>query len=104
FEFSRLMEGASEYLGTSRTIPDRTLNSLEELEGKIGKIDDVLGPIPKQEELVGEIRAIEAEIKAETEESTAMASPGARSADQPDPLERAIPAPASTPVPPAKKS
>lgn len=72
FEFSRLVEGASEYLGTSRTVPDRTLNTLDELEGRIGKIDDILGPIPKQEELVGEIRAIEAEIKAETDESASM--------------------------------
>ncbi|MCI4367281.1 MAG: SPFH/Band 7/PHB domain protein, partial [Thermoplasmata archaeon] len=61
FEFSRLIEGASEYLGTSRTIPDRSLNNLDELEARIGKIDDVLGPIPKQEELIGEIKAIEAE-------------------------------------------
>jgi regulator of protease activity HflC (stomatin/prohibitin superfamily) len=72
FEFSRLMEGASEYLGTSRTIPDRGLNTLAELEAQIGKIDDILGPIPRQEELLTEIKSIEDEIKAETDESTAM--------------------------------
>ncbi len=78
FEFSRLIEGASEYLGTSRTVPDRSLNNLDELEARIGKIDDVLGPIPKQEELVGEIKAIEAEIKAETDESVAMTNTSAK--------------------------
>jgi regulator of protease activity HflC (stomatin/prohibitin superfamily) len=72
FEFSRLMEGASEYLGTSRQVPDRSLNSLDDLESKIGKIDDILGPIPRQEELLTEIKSIEDEIKAETDESTAM--------------------------------
>jgi regulator of protease activity HflC (stomatin/prohibitin superfamily) len=72
FEFSRLMEGASEYLGTSRQVPDRSLNTLSELEGQIGKIDDILGPIPRQEELLTEIKSIEDEIKAETDESTAM--------------------------------
>jgi regulator of protease activity HflC (stomatin/prohibitin superfamily) len=72
FEFSRLMEGASEYLGTSRSVPDRSLNTLGELEGAIGKIDDILGPIPRQEELLTEIKSIEDEIKAETDESTAM--------------------------------
>ncbi|HXQ93724.1 MAG TPA: SPFH domain-containing protein [Thermoplasmata archaeon] len=72
FEFSRLMEGASEYLGTSRTVPDRALSSLDELESRIGKIDDILGPIPRQDELLTEIKSIEDEIKAETDESTAM--------------------------------
>ena len=72
FEFSRLVEGASEYLGTGRQIPDRQLNSLADLEQKIGTMDDILGPIPKQEELMSEIRSIEDEIKAETDESSAM--------------------------------
>lgn len=76
FEFSRLMEGAAEYLGASRQVPDRPINSMEDLEKKIGTMDDILGPIPRQEELMTEIRSIEDEIKAETEESTSMISPG----------------------------
>ncbi len=104
FEFTRLMEGASEYLGTSRTVPDRTLNSLDELEGRVGKIDDVLGPIPKQEELVGEIKAIEDEIKSETMESQAMANPSGKPDDEDDdhdstPATAPAPAPAAKPAP-----
>ncbi|MGI0071096.1 MAG: SPFH domain-containing protein [Thermoplasmata archaeon] len=72
FEFSRLMEGASEYLGTSRQVPDRALNTLNDLEARIGSMDDILGPIPKQEELLTEIKSIEDEIKAESDESTSM--------------------------------
>jgi len=75
FEFSRLMEGASEYLGTSRTVPDRALSSIEELESKVGSMDDILGPIPKQDELMTEIRSIEEEIKAESVDATSMNSP-----------------------------
>jgi regulator of protease activity HflC (stomatin/prohibitin superfamily) len=75
FEFSRLMEGASEYLGTSRQVPDRALSSIEELEAKVGSMNDILGPIPKQEELMTEIRTIEDEIKADSVEATTMASP-----------------------------
>ncbi|MCI4349749.1 MAG: hypothetical protein L3J93_05990, partial [Thermoplasmata archaeon] len=41
--------------------------------------DDILGPIPKQEELMSEIKSIEDEIKAESEESTAMAGRGSSS-------------------------
>jgi regulator of protease activity HflC (stomatin/prohibitin superfamily) len=102
FELSRLVEGASEYLGTARTVPDRSLSSMDELEARIGKMDDVLGPIPKQEELTTEIKSIEDEIKAESDESVAMVGPinptgAARgaAADLPDPLgpRRAAPPP-----------
>ena len=80
-EFSRLVEGAADYLGTSRGVPDRPLNSMEDLEKHVGSVDDVLGPIPKQQELLTEIKSIEDEIKAESDESTAMVTPGARSRD-----------------------
>ncbi len=70
FEFSRLMEGASEYLGTGRRVPDRSLNTLDELEKRIGTMDDILGPIPKQEELLTDIKTIEAEIRAEGGDSS----------------------------------
>jgi regulator of protease activity HflC (stomatin/prohibitin superfamily) len=75
FELSRLMEGASDYLGVSRTVPDRSLSTLDELQKQIGSLDDVLGTVPKQQELLTEIKSIEDEIKAESEESTAMVSP-----------------------------
>jgi regulator of protease activity HflC (stomatin/prohibitin superfamily) len=75
FEFSRLMEGASEYMGTSRQVPDRALNTLDDLQARIGTLDNILGPIPKQEELLTEIKSIEDEIKAESDESTSMVSP-----------------------------
>ncbi|MCI4365521.1 MAG: SPFH/Band 7/PHB domain protein [Thermoplasmata archaeon] len=74
FEFSRLVEGASEFLGSGRQVPDRQLNALADLEKQIGSMDDILGPIPKQEELVTEIKSIEDEIRAESEASTAMIS------------------------------
>ena len=107
FEFSRLMEGASEYLGTSRTVPDRGLNTLDDLEKRIGSMDDILGPIPKQEELLTEIKSIEDEIKAESEESTSMVNPysskDAKAAvvapELPAPDEIAPPPPASQPTP-----
>jgi regulator of protease activity HflC (stomatin/prohibitin superfamily) len=76
FEFSRLMEGAADYLGTSRTVPERSINNLSELEQRIGSVDDVLGPIPKQAELLTEIRSIEEEIKAEAEATSALVEPG----------------------------
>ncbi len=80
FEFSRLMEGASDYLGVGRTVPERSLSSLDDLEKRMGSINDVLGPIPKQEDLTTEIQTIENEIKAEsgsTEQMISGSRPGA---------------------------
>ncbi len=102
FEFSRIVEGAAEYLGAGRQVPDRPLNSLSELEHQVGTMDEILGPIPKQDELMSEIRSIEEEIKAETDESTAMAV-GAKSKDStipglPQPDVVAPPPPVSPPA------
>jgi regulator of protease activity HflC (stomatin/prohibitin superfamily) len=80
FEFSRLMEGASEYMGTSRQVPDRSLNTIDDLEKRIGTMDNILGPIPKQEELLTEIKSIEDEIKAESAESTSIVAPFGKAA------------------------
>ncbi len=77
FEFSRLMEGASEYLGTSRGVPDRPLNTLDDLEKRIGTMDAILGPIPRQDELMTDIKSIEEELKAESGDSPAIPAPKA---------------------------
>ncbi len=84
FEFSRLMEGASEYLGTGRQVPDRSLSTLDELEKRIGTMDDILGPIPKQEELLTDIKTIEEEIRSEGSDDsllTPATGRGGRSSD-----------------------
>ena len=72
FEMTKLMEGAAEYLGVGRTVPERQISNIDELEKRLGSIDDVLGPIPKQAELTSEIRSIEDEIKAESAASEAV--------------------------------
>ena len=77
-ELTRLMEGASEYLGVGRGVPERTISNIDELEKRMGSADDVLGPIPKQAELSTEIRTIEDEIKAENAASEAVISGKAR--------------------------
>jgi regulator of protease activity HflC (stomatin/prohibitin superfamily) len=105
FEFSRLVEGASEYMGTSRQVPDRSLNTIDDLEKRIGTMDNILGPIPRQEELLTEIKSIEDEIKAESAESTSIVAPfgkAARSAGVPElpAADEIAPPPPSTAQPP----
>jgi regulator of protease activity HflC (stomatin/prohibitin superfamily) len=100
FEFSRLVEGASEYLGTGRAVPDRPINSLEDLEKRVGTMDDILGPIPKQEELMTDIKSIEEELKAEADDTTAIPAPrgvkGVSPAASLPPPEAIAPAPPET--------
>jgi len=74
FELTRLMEGAADYLGAGRTVAERGISSISDLEKIMGSIDDVLGPIPKQAELTSEIQTIEQEIKAENDASEAVIS------------------------------
>ncbi|MDE1821426.1 MAG: SPFH/Band 7/PHB domain protein [Euryarchaeota archaeon] len=110
FEFTRLMEGASEYLGVGRTVPERSLNDLSSLERTLGTPDDVLGPIPRQEELATEVQAIEEELKAENvddEDVNPPAPPAPRAgfsaARPPSPAPSPSPAPAAAPPAPAPK-
>jgi|Deesub1362A_J573_1020465.scaffolds.fasta_scaffold04528_2 regulator of protease activity HflC (stomatin/prohibitin superfamily) len=56
FEVTKLVEGASEYLGSARTVREHTPASIEELQRVIGTPDDVLGPIPKYQEIERDIK------------------------------------------------
>jgi regulator of protease activity HflC (stomatin/prohibitin superfamily) len=65
FELSRLMEGASEFVGASRKVPDRPEADLRILEEMMGPAHKVLGEIPTPEMIADELRYIEQETEAE---------------------------------------
>ena len=65
FEISKLLEGASEYIGFSRKVPERPLPTLEDIEKQVGKADEVLGKIPKPEDLKHELETIEQQMESE---------------------------------------
>ncbi len=65
FELTKLIEGASEYLGVGRLTPQREVTAMADIEASVGKADDVLGPIPKPEELRREMKAVEDALKKE---------------------------------------
>jgi regulator of protease activity HflC (stomatin/prohibitin superfamily) len=60
FELTKLVEGASEYLGIGRTTPAREITRTEDVERVVGKADEVLGPIPSPQELRDELKSLEA--------------------------------------------
>jgi regulator of protease activity HflC (stomatin/prohibitin superfamily) len=76
FEISKLVEGASQFIGAGSKIPDRPATSAAELEKIIGKADDVLGPIPSAQELRDEIQTLEKEMQQETLQSEQMVQLG----------------------------
>ncbi len=65
FEVSRLMEGASNYLGASREVPSREPTEIDSLEEIVGQADDILGEIPGRDEMKQKIDKIEKKVKEE---------------------------------------
>lgn len=67
FEISKLVEGAADYIGSGRKVPEHNISSLDELEARIGSVEAVLGEIPSIEEIKtekSEVAAIGAALGA----------------------------------------
>ena len=73
FEVTKLMEGVSEYLGAGRQVPEREISKVEEVERVVGKAEDILGPIPRPEELRQDLKSLEEAMEKEKEEMERIA-------------------------------
>jgi regulator of protease activity HflC (stomatin/prohibitin superfamily) len=73
FELTRLIEGASDYIGVSRKAPEVTPTTYSDLERMVGKTEDVLGEIPKPGEIRKQLETIEKELERETAQSEKIA-------------------------------
>jgi len=60
FEITKLIEGASEYLGAGRKTPERSPMNYKDIEMMVGNAEKVLGPIPTIEEIHAGFDKIEA--------------------------------------------
>ncbi|MBM4249162.1 MAG: SPFH/Band 7/PHB domain protein [Euryarchaeota archaeon] len=80
FEISRLIEGASQFIGAGSKVPERQVTSAQDLERIIGRAEDVLGPIPSAQELKDEIQTLEKEMQKETMQAEQMVAMGSKSA------------------------
>lgn len=69
FELTKLVEGASQYLGIGRQTPQREVIDVKDIERAVGKADEILGPIPTPEELHRELKALEASAADERKEA-----------------------------------
>lgn len=73
FELTKLIEGASEYLGVGRLTPQRDVTKSEDIERAVGKADQILGPIPTPEELHAELKQLERAMEADRIEAEEIA-------------------------------
>lgn len=67
-ELTRLVDGISDYVGSAARVPDRPVSNMEDIEKAVGKADDVLGPIPKPEEIQAETEKVDRQVKGDIED------------------------------------
>jgi len=68
FELTKLVQGVSEYLGAGMSVPEREISNTEQVEKVVGKADDILGPIPKPEELRRDLQTLQEAMEKEQKE------------------------------------
>ena len=73
FELTKLVEGVTEYIGTGRTVPEREISNIGEIEKIVGKADDILGPIPTADQIKGEMDKLNKIVQDELKESKKIA-------------------------------
>ncbi|MCL2607335.1 MAG: SPFH domain-containing protein [Methanomassiliicoccaceae archaeon] len=74
-ELTRLVDGISNYMGSASTIPERHIADIKETSC-IGDPDEILGPIPKVEEIREQMENLDKIMDAEMRETNSMANPG----------------------------
>lgn len=72
-EVTRLFEGISDYVGTARNVPDREVTDTESIRTAVGDPDDILGPIPTQEDIRSETEKFKKTVEDDISESNNIA-------------------------------
>lgn len=67
-EVTKLMDGVSEYMGVTKNVADREVSDVEDIKAAVGDPDDVLGPIPTQEDIIAQTEKYQKDAKKEIEE------------------------------------
>ncbi len=67
-EVTKLMDGVSEYMGATRSVADREVSDVDDIKAAVGDPDDVLGPIPTQEDILAQTEKYQKDAKKDIEE------------------------------------
>ena len=72
-ELTRLVDGISDYVGSTKNVPDRAVSDTEAVREAVGDPDEILGPIPSIEEVQKETESFKKTVQADLDESNALA-------------------------------
>ena len=72
-ELTKLVDGISQYMGSAATIPERSIAELKDVRSDLGNPDDILGPIPKAEEIRAQMDNLDRIMDAEMKETKDIA-------------------------------
>ncbi|MCL2712986.1 MAG: SPFH domain-containing protein [Methanomassiliicoccaceae archaeon] len=73
FELTKLVEGISQYMGSASTVPERSISDIKDIGTCIGNPDDILGPIPKVEDIRAQMENLDKMMDAEMKETNSLA-------------------------------
>ncbi|MGI6009780.1 MAG: SPFH domain-containing protein [Methanomethylophilus sp.] len=74
-ELTRLVDGISDYVGSAQKVPDRAVSDTESVKQAVGNPDEVLGPIPTQEDIRNETDSFKKNVQSDLDESAHLAEP-----------------------------
>jgi len=72
-ELTKLVDGISQYMGSAATVPERSISELKDVECNIGDPDEILGPIPRAEEIREQMANLDKIMDAEMKETKDIA-------------------------------
>lgn len=72
-ELSRLVDGISDYVGSAASVPDRAVSDADSVRSSIGEPDDILGPIPRPEDIARETEEFKRTVQEDISESSIIA-------------------------------
>ncbi|MBO4502567.1 MAG: SPFH/Band 7/PHB domain protein [Candidatus Methanomethylophilus sp.] len=67
-EMTKIVDGISEYLGSSKNVADREISDVNSIREAVGDPNDILGPIPSQADIAAQTAAYQKELEKEMEE------------------------------------
>jgi len=68
-EVTKLVDGISQYMGTSSNVPDRAVSNVGDLDEAVGTAEDILGKIPKEEEIRARLAKVDKIVNDELAET-----------------------------------
>lgn len=74
-EITKLVDNISDYMGAARNVPDREVSDTSSIKEAVGNPDDILGPIPSQEDVRKETDSFKKTVQDDLDESAVMVEP-----------------------------